>query len=114
MGCEQTVKDVENASQDYNPGGLKVEITAPSVLIRQDVAVAGGHQVSRRGDGDFEQRRGIYIAGFAPIEARVGDQNFNAADQQSEETQGGDPVGDADQGGVPRGNRGGLDGGGGT
>jgi len=91
-----------------------VEIAAPAILIRQHVTVACGDQGSRRGNGDFEQRCGIYIAGFAPIEAWVGNQDFNAADEQGEKAQGGDPVSDADQGRVPRANRGGGDGGGGT
>src|SRR5580698_11560729 len=47
----------------------------------------------------------MYIAGFAPIEARVRDQDFNSRDEQGEKTQRGDPMSDTDQGRVPRSNR---------
>jgi len=50
----------------------------------------------------LEQRRSQYVTGFTPIEARVRDENFHSADEQGQEAHGGDPVGDADDGRVPR------------
>ena len=79
-----------------------MEIAAPAVLVGKHVAVAGGDGCSRGGNRQLEQRRSEYVAGFAPIEARVRDENFNSADEQGQEAQGGDPVGDADDGRVPR------------
>ena len=43
-----------------------------------------------------------YVAGFAPIEARVRDDDFDSADEQCKEAQRGDPVSDTDEGSVPR------------
>ena len=103
--CEQAGDYVQQAGQYDDPGGLKVEIAAPAVLVRQHVPVAGGHQGPRGRDREFEQRRGQYVAGFAPIEARVRDHNFDSGDQQGKKAQRGDPVSDADEGRVARSNR---------
>src|SRR5690242_14124125 len=87
-----------------------MKIAAPAVLVRPRVTVAGRHQPPGRGDWKFEQRRSQYVAGFTPIEARVRDDNFESADQQSKEAQSSDPVSDADEGRMPCHNRRGWDG----
>src|ERR1700686_3580217 len=75
MAGKQNGDGVQRAGQYGEPGSLKVEIAAPAVLVRQDVAVASGHQMPGGRDWYFEQRRSQDIAGFAPIEARMGDEN---------------------------------------
>ena len=49
-----------------NPGGLKVEIPAPAVLVRQHVPVAGRHQWPRGRDRQIEQRRESIRCRFRP------------------------------------------------
>ncbi len=62
---------------------------------------------------NFEERGGQIVAGFAPVEARVRDDNFEAADEQGKKAESGDPVGDADKGRVARSRLGGGNGRGG-
>lgn len=97
-----------------DPGRLKVEIPAPSVLVRQDVPNAGRHEVPRCRNWQLEQGWSMYVAGFTPIEARVRNHNFSTTDQQGEKAQGGGPVQDADERRVPQGNRRGWERRGGT
>src|SRR5271166_870839 len=104
MPGQQTPDHIEQADEDQHPGSLKVEIPAPAVLVRHHVPVARLHQRPRRWDRQLEQRVSQHIAGFAPIEARVRDHNFQAGDQQGKKAQDGDPVSDADEGRVPRSN----------
>src|SRR6202142_338324 len=87
MPCKQAGDSIEQGSEYQNPGSLKVEITAPAVLIRQDVTVAGRHEIPRGGDWQFEQRSSQIVAGLSPIKARVGYDNFNSADEQSKKAQ---------------------------
>src|SRR5580658_6720259 len=47
------------------------------------------------------------VAGFAPVEARVGDKNLDAGEEQGEEGEGRNPVSDADEAGVAGAGRGG-------
>ena len=56
----------------------------------------------------------VDVAGFTPIEARVRDQDFDAAEEQGEKADGGDPMRDADEGRVARGSGDGWDGRGGS
>ena len=56
----------------------------------------------------------MYVAGFAPIEAGVRDEDFNSAEEQGEKAEGGDPMSDTDERGVPRTDRSDWDGGGGS
>src|SRR5579863_1404764 len=96
---------VQYAGQDDDPGRLKVQVTAPAVLVGEDVAVAGGDQRARGGNVEFEKRRGRVVAGFPPIEARVRDNEFGAGDEQSEKAERGNPVCDADEERMARSNR---------
>ena len=59
---------------------------------------------------EFEKRRGQVVAGFAPVKARVRDDEFSACDEQSEEAERGDPVSDADEERMAGSNRSGRDG----
>lgn len=47
----------------------------------------------------------MYVAGLPPIEARVRDEDFNSGDEQCKKAEGGDPMRDADDARVSRGNR---------
>src|SRR5277367_6665985 len=86
-----------------------MEVAAPAVLVREDVAVAGGDQTARGGDVESKERCGQVVAGFAPVEARMRDDEFSAGDEQSEEAECGDPVSDADEERMARSNRSGRD-----
>ena len=79
-----------------------MEIAAPAVLVGKHVAVAGGDGCSRGGIGSWNSGGSQHVAGFAPIEARVRDENLNSADEQRQEADGGDPVGDTDYERVPQ------------
>ena len=83
-----------------------MEIAAPAVLVRKHVPVAGGDGCSRRRNRQCEQRSSEGIAGFAPIEARVRDHNFNSGDKEGKKTQRGDPMSDTHKGRVARSSRG--------
>ena len=61
----------------------QVEIAAPAVLVGHDVAVAVGTVSRDDGDGNLEERGGAEVAGFAPVEARVRDDDFAAGDEQA-------------------------------
>jgi len=62
--------------------------TAPAVLVRQYVPVAGRHQCPRGRDRQFEQRWSQIVASFTPMEARVRDHNFNSGNEQGKKAQG--------------------------
>ena len=47
-----------------------------------------------------KERLHVYIAGFTPVEARMGDHDLGACDEQSEEGDDGEPVCHADERGV--------------
>ena len=79
-----------------------MEIAAPAILVGEDGFVAGGYGVARGGDVDGEERGGVYVAGFAPVEARVGDDYFGTGDEQGEKRDDRKPVSDSDGGGVTR------------
>ena len=97
----QTGDDVDEAGQNQGPCCLKVEIPAPAILVRQHVSVASRDGRSRRRDRYLEQRSSARIADFAPIEARVRDQDLNASDQQSNERNYCDPVRHPDEQSMP-------------
>ena len=105
MPGKQAGDRIQQAGEDQHPCGLKVEIPAPAVLVRQHVPISGRHQVPRGRDGQLEQGLRQHIAGLAPIEARVRDHNFRSADQERKKTNGSDPVSNPDKGRVPRNHR---------
>ena len=53
----------------------------------------------------MEEGGGHGVAVLAPVEAGVGDDEFDAADEEGEEAEGCDPVGGADERGVAGGGR---------
>src|SRR5438477_12697145 len=87
MPFERSEDQIKQPRQDSKPGSLEMEIAAPAVLVGKHVVVARGDGCSGSGNRQFEQRRSKYVASFAPIKARVGDENFDSADEQSQETQ---------------------------
>ena len=56
MSAEEAVDHIQQAGEYRDPGRLEVQIAAPAVLVRQHVAVAGGH-------GDREDGIGILNSG---------------------------------------------------
>jgi hypothetical protein len=74
-----------------------VQIAAPAVLVRENVAVAGGHAVARRGDVEGEERLRVDVAGLAPVEARVREEDLDTGDEECDEREEGEPVRDADE-----------------
>src|SRR5690242_17487256 len=70
---EERGEYVQQAGQDDNPGRLKVEVAAPTVLVRKDVTVARGDHRARGRDGNSKERLGQHIAGLSPVEARMRD-----------------------------------------
>ncbi len=103
MAGEKAVEAIGEAGDHDDPGSLKVEGAAPAVLVGHDVVVAGRHRVARGGNGDGEEWTRHDVADFAPVEARVGDDDFSAGDEQGEEAEHGDPMGHADESRVARG-----------
>ena len=97
VSCDEARGHIDQSGEDQNPCGLKVEIAAPAVLVGQDVVVARGNGISRGGDWYFEERGSSRVAGFAPIESRMRDDDLSAGDEQSEEGDYGEPVRDADE-----------------
>ncbi len=88
----ETEDNVDQARQHQSPCGLKVKISAPAILVGQDVCVASRDCCSGRGNGNLEQRTSQRISDFSPIEARVRDQDLNTGDQQGNERNYRDPV----------------------
>ena len=91
----------EQAGSDHQPRRLEMERTAPAVLVRQYVTVAGMYDRARRWNRDREQRPHIHIAGLSPIEPRVRDENFDSGNNQGQESQRGEPVRNANQERMP-------------
>ena len=74
-----------------------MQIAAPSILVGHDIAVARGDCIPGGGDVDGEEGLHHDVAGFAPVEARMGDDDLNAREQQCQEGDDCDPVGHADE-----------------
>jgi hypothetical protein len=55
-----------------------------------------------KGKWQIEKRRSPLAASFTPIETRVSQKYGNAADDKRKKAEGVDPVGNADQGRMPR------------
>ena len=92
---------VDQAGDYQDPCGLEVEIAAPAILVGPGVVVAGGNGVARCRDGNLEEWSGARVAGFAPVETRVRDDDLHAGDEQGQERNDRDPVGYADERRVP-------------
>jgi len=102
VAIEKTEKCVDESGEDKEPRGLKVQVAAPAVLVGHIGAVAIIDCVARGGDGDGEERVLVDVAGFAPVEAGMGDDEFKAGDEQREEAEDCEPMGDADERGMAR------------
>ena len=85
VAIEQARDDVDKAGEYEDPGGFEMKIAGPSILVGHYIVVAAGNRVARCRDGDFKERSGAGVAGFSPVEARVGDDDFAARDEQSQE-----------------------------
>jgi hypothetical protein len=72
-----------------------------AVLVGKHVVIAGGYGGAGGGKRQFEERRRECVAGFAPIEARMREENFAARHEQGQQGEGGDPMGGADNGMMP-------------
>ena len=96
----EDVDRVNEAGEHEQPGGLEVEIAAPAVLVGHDEAVARGDGAARGGDGDGEEGLGHHVAGFAPVETGVRDEDLQAGEEQGKKGEDSDPVRGADERGV--------------
>ena len=67
-----------------------MQIPAPAGLVHQD-----------EGEWEIDECWSAYGTRFAPIETRVSEENGDATDEQSKETQRIDPVGNSDDSRVP-------------
>jgi hypothetical protein len=88
---EQTGKGVQQPVQDTNPGREKMEGTAPARRSAQ-------HERKRK----IQDGRGSHATCFAPIKTRMSQKYADAADGKTEKAEGVDPMGDANQGRMPR------------
>lgn len=102
VAVEETGEDVDKARKEQQPRGLKVERAAPAVLVGHDVSISGGNGSARCGNGQGEEGANHDVAGLAPVETRVRDDDLEAANEQGEERDDGEPVCHADKRGVTR------------
>ena len=103
--AKHAVEKIKQAREHRKPCRLKVERTAPAVLVRHHVVVARGYRVSRRRNVQPEQRLRGRVPRFAPVEPWMRDQDLNASDEQRQKRHNSEPVRDANQHGVPGGGR---------
>src|SRR5262245_45263705 len=101
VSTQQTGNHIHQADKYDDPGGFEVEIAAPAVLVRQNIPVAGIYPRTGRRDREIEQRGSHDIPGFAPIKAWMRNYNFCSAQQQGYDAEGTDPMGDANECGMP-------------
>src|ERR1035441_1869843 len=83
--------DVEQARQYCEPGGLEVKRAAPA-----------GRPAERGRQGQAEERVSEDVAGFSPIEMRMGQDDRKAAHHEPEEAEREGPMREADQQRRPR------------
>src|SRR4051812_18973253 len=62
MASRQSNSDIEQTGKHQQPRSLKMEGTAPTILIGHGVSVSGRHQGSRSGYMNPKERLCIYIA----------------------------------------------------
>ena len=98
---------VDERREEREPRRLEMEISAPAILIGKHVVVAGRNGGTRRRHRHDEQRRRIDVAGFAPIEAWMREDNSKPLTSSASTRDAGEPVRDADEQSVSR-NRQGL------
>ncbi len=96
MARPEAVDAVKEAGEHGDPGRLEVEVAAPAVLVGEEVVVAGGHGGPRGGNVQAEERLSSGVAGFSPVETGMGDEDFDAGDEEGEEGEDRDPVSHAD------------------
>ena len=80
-----------------------MQSAAPAVLIGEDEFIACLDDASGGWNRNLEECGGGGVAGFAPIEAGVGDDEFDSGDEEGEKAECGEPVGEADDEGMARG-----------
>ena len=91
MLSENARKHVKKAVEHAKPRGEEVQVTTPS-----------GWPTPHVWEGQIEDRGSSQAARFTPIETRMSKQNGDATNQQAKKAQRVDPVGDADDGRMPR------------
>src|ERR1700746_495360 len=84
--------DVNKTSEHSNPSAQKVEVAA----------WATDRKLQHEWQGKIDEGGSTSSAGFAPIQARMGQENRDAAYEQAKKTEGRYPVCDAHQGRMPR------------
>jgi hypothetical protein len=87
----QTGNSIEQAVQHANPRREKVQASPPSRYV-----------LPMKEKWQIEERRSSLAASFTPIETGVSQEYGNAADDKRKKAEGVDPVGNADQGRMPR------------
>src|SRR6476646_9912462 len=100
MPREHAEQAIEQSRPDRKPCRLEMEIAAPAVLIGEHVAVAGGDCPAGGWHVKIEPGMHVYIAGFAPVQARMRKQDLSSATEQSEKGKRRKPMGHAHQRGV--------------
>jgi len=88
---EKAGESVNQAGQDANPGGEKMQGPAPA---RRPAYPETKRKIKYRGSP--------HATCFAPIKTRMSHEYGDATDDKSQKAEGMDPVSDADQGRVPR------------
>src|SRR5437660_11531357 len=77
-----------------------MEMTAPTVLIRQDEAVTGGNCPPGGRHVKAEPRAHVHVTGLAPVKVRMRKQDLSSAKQQSQKSKRSEPVSHAHKRGV--------------
>src|SRR5262249_38542682 len=92
--------EVGEAGEAEQPRRLEVQVTAPAVLIRKHIPVAGGYRRTGCGHRDDEEGVLLDVSRFAPVKARVREQDLDAAHEEREEGYRREPVRHAHEAGV--------------
>src|SRR5581483_8167995 len=84
------------------PCSLKMQIAAPAVLVGKHVSVTGRDGGPRGWQMQIKPGPHVYVPRFSPIKARMRKDNLASTDEQREKRHGGEPMGHANNGSVPR------------